>query len=559
MKATTKWMAGAALVFCATLTAVAAESSAASPPPRVVQPTDALPGAGVALSAAPDTAAFSAQSRPNIVFILADDLGYGDLGCYNKDSKIPTPNLDRLATQGMRFRDAHAPSSVCSPTRYALLTGRYAWRSSLKNGVVSPWGKPLIPPERLTVASLLRQNGYQTAAIGKWHLGWNWPTKDGAPPSSGSNHLSNVDFTRPITGGPRELGFDYYFGVDLPNFPPYCFIENDHTVGIPSAPDAGRAELFNRAGPMLPGWKLVDILPELTRRAVKWIETQTTPGRPFFLYFPLSSPHYPIVPAAEFKGKSQAGDYGDFVAQTDWTVGQVLEALRRSGLADNTLVIFASDNGPEVTNEVNPGVYDRARQYRHFSMGELRGAKRDTWEGGHRVPFLARWPGHIPAGIVNDETICHADFFATVAALLGTTLPPNAGEDSFNLLPTLLGQPRRQPGRAATVHHSASGKFALRKGDWVLIDARSGDDNGAQGEPQWFKDERGYVDDDQPGQLFNVQEDLSQRRNHFAEHPELARELKGLLTKYRREGRSTPGPPQPNDGEQNLKPNLITE
>jgi arylsulfatase A-like enzyme len=219
------------------------------------------------------------------------------------------------------------------------------------------------------------------------------------------------------------------------------------------------------------------------------------------------------------------------------------------GVAENTLVIFTSDNGPEITGEVNPGAYDRAQQFRHFSMGELRGAKRDTWEGGHRVPFLARWPGRIKPGTLNGETICHVDFMATVAAMLGAQLPPNAGEDSFNLLPLLLGEAHDQPARAATVHHSGSGKFAIRRGDWVLIDAPSGDDNGAKGEPQWLKDERGYAKHSLPGELFNVHDDLSERRNQFVERPEMVRELKELLEKYKRDGRSTPGAPQKNDVE----------
>lgn len=506
----------------------------------------------------------SSPTKPNIVFILADDLGYGDLGCYNKDSKIPTPNLDRLASEGMRFSDAHAPTSVCTPTRYAILTGRYSWRTRLQRGVLGPWGSPLIARERLTVATLLKEHGYATACIGKWHLGWSWPTKDGAPAKSGTDRLSNVDFTKPVAEGPTTRGFDYFFGPDLPNYPPYCFIENDRTVGIPSLPDSGRADGFNRPGPMVPGWKLVNILPELARRAVKQVEESAKANQPFFLYFALTSPHYPVVPAPEFKGKSGAGDYGDYVVQTDWTVGQVLDAIQRSGAAENTLVIFTSDNGPEVTGEVNPGVYDRAQQYKHYSMGELRGAKRDTWEGGHRVPFIARWPGKIKPGTVNEETICHADFMATVAALLHTELPPNAGEDSFNLLPLLLGEKHDLPARPATVHHSGSGKFGVRKGDWVFIDARSGDDNGAKGEPQWFKEERGYTSHNLPGELFNLQEDISERRNHFAEHPEVVRELKDLLERYKRDGRSTPGAPQKNDVEigpvpQSGKSNPTTE
>jgi arylsulfatase A len=485
-------------------------------------------------------------TRPNIVFILADDLGYGDLGCYNKGSKIPTPHLDRLAREGMRFTDAHAPTAVCSPTRYAVLTGRYAWRSRLQRGVLLPWDPPLIAADRLTLPALLRRHGYATACVGKWHLGWNWPTTDGAPPRSGQDRLSNVDFSRPIADGPTTRGFDHYFGVDLPNFPPYGFIRNDRMIEIPSVPDAGRAEGFNRPGPMVPGWKLVNILPELTRHAVSWVEEAAKSDRPFFLYFPLTSPHYPVVPAPEFRGKSRAGDYGDFVAQSDWTVGQVLDALQRAGVAGNTLVIFTSDNGPEVTGEVNPGVYDRARQDQHYSMGPLRGAKRDAWEGGHRVPLLARWPGSIQPGAVSDQTVCHADFMATFAALLGATLPPNAGEDSVDLLPVLLGKSPDRPVREATVLQSASGKFAVRSGDWVFIDAPSGEDN-SRGEPPWFKDERGYVAQNQPGELFHLREDLPQRRNRYAERPDLVRDLKGVLEKIKRDGRSTPGQPQRND------------
>ncbi|MCE9608970.1 MAG: arylsulfatase [Chthoniobacter sp.] len=489
------------------------------------------------------------EGKPNIVFILADDLGYGDIGCYNKDSKVPTSNLDRLARDGTRFTDAHAPTSVCTPTRYAILTGRYSWRTRLQRGVLGPWDKPLIAADRLTVGKLLLQHGYTTACIGKWHLGLTYPTIDGQTPSSRGNPMSNVDFTNALTDGPITRGFGHYFGTIVPNYPPYCFVENDHTVGIPSVRDSGPEDLFNIPGPMVPGWKLVNILPELTRHAVRWIEDTAKTKNPFFLYFTLTSPHYPVVPAPEFVGRSKAGAYGDFVFQTDWVAGQVLDALKRSGVADNTLVIFTSDNGPEISGEVNPGAYDRVSQFAHRSAGDLRGAKRDAWEGGHRVPFIARWPGKIEAGKVNDETMCHVDFMATVAAILGAKLPDNAGEDSVNVLPVLLGEPHGIPAREATVHHSANGKFAIRKGDWVLINAPSGDDNGAKGEPQWLKDERGYKPHDQPGELFNVRDDLAERHNYFAEKPELVTELKALLEKYQRDGRSTPGVPQANDVE----------
>lgn len=480
--------------------------------------------------------------RPNIIYILADDLGYGDLGCYNRDSKIPTPNLDRLATEGLRFTDAHAPDAVCTPTRYGFLTGRYCFRSRLKSGVLPPWGAPLIEEGRLTVPELLRQHGYATACIGKWHLGWRWPTKDGLPPSS-RDGIGNVDFTKPIANGPTTRGFDTYFGVDLPNYPPYCFLENDRTVGVPSVAAPLTKGGFNRPGPMVPGWNLTNIMPEITARAVRYVENAAKSSRPFFLYFPLTAPHYPVVPTAEFKGRSRAGDYGDFVAQVDGTVGAVLAALTRTSLATNTLVIFTSDNGPECV-EIDPGAYQRIQDFDHRSMDGLRGVKRDAWEGGHRVPFLARWPGRIPAGAVSEETICHVDFMATCAALLGAKLPPNAGEDSYNILPVLLGEKRDRPIREATVLHGGDGKFAIRQGDWVLIDTRSGDGNGQRGEPAWFKQERGYTTNAFAGGLYNLRSDLSQRRNLYGEKPEIVERLKTLLEKYKTEGRSAPGPPQ---------------
>ncbi len=308
----------------------------------------------------------AADRRPNVLVILADDLGYGDVHCYNAQSKIPTPNLDRLAAEGMRFTDAHAPDSVCTPSRYGVLTGRYCFRSRLRAGVLPPWGEPLIEEGRLTLPALLRQHGYATACIGKWHLGWSWPTQNGLPASS-KDGFGNVDFTKPIPNGPTTRGFDAYFGVDLPNYPPYCFIENDRTVGVPSVPAPLQKGAINRPGPMLPGWSLTNIMPEITRRAVRYVEDAAHGTRPFFLYFPLTAPHYPIVPTEEFKGRSQAGDYGDYVAQVDGTVGEVLAALARTGLATNTLVVFTSDNGPECV-EVDPGAYARIRRYDHWSM-----------------------------------------------------------------------------------------------------------------------------------------------------------------------------------------------
>jgi arylsulfatase A-like enzyme len=475
-------------------------------------------------------AAGARTGKPNIVYILADDMGYGDLGCQNPTSKIPTPNLDRLAGQGMRFTDAHSPTSVCTPTRYGILTGRYCWRTRLKEQVLWPWEPPLIEQDRKTVATLLREQGYRTACIGKWHLGWNWPFVKDADRSLGKAVPSDaVDWGKPIAGGPRAVGFDYYFGDDVPNFPPYVFIENDHTLAVPSAqkPDS----MFGAPGPMQPGWQLEAVMPAITRKACAWVDgcAADIPGQPFFLYFPLTAPHTPIVPTDEFKGKSKAGLYGDWVTEVDWAVGEVLSALDRNKLADDTLVIFTSDNGPENS------AYETARKYGHYSMGGLRGVKRDTWEGGHRVPFISRWPGHVPAGTVSDEVICLTDFMATVAALLGITLDGNVAEDSCNVLPALLGQEHGHPLREATVHCSCNGHFAIRKGKWVFIEYPTGDDNK---EPDWIKKERGYTAHDRTGELYDLSHDLPERENLHEVRPDVVAELKALLEKYKADGRS---------------------
>jgi len=395
----------------------------------------------------------------------------------------------------------------------------------------------MIAPDRLTLPQMLQRHGYTTACIGKWHLGWKWPTKDGKPPRVGPDHLSNVDFNRPIAEGPTTRGFDYYFGTCVPNYPPYCFIENDRTVGLPSEPSTE----FEFPGPKAPGWKQEHILPELTRRAVQYVEKAGRSRRPFFLYFALTSPHHPVLPTAEFHGKSAAGEYGDFVVQTDWTVGQVLAALERAGLARDTLVIFTSDNGPEITrmnnlgtkNVMPVGAYDRIRQYGHASMGPLRGIKYETWEGGHRVPFIVRWPGRIAAGAVTGELACLTDLFATCAAAIGVETPAGAAVDSWNLLPVLLS---RQGGRRSGVFESAALPLAVRRGDWIWINSN----RSLRPEPEWFQRQRGYAPDSHPGQLYNLREDLPQRYNRFAEQPGTVRELTILLENIKAVGRGGP-------------------
>jgi arylsulfatase A-like enzyme len=381
-------------------------------------------------------------------------------------------------------------------------------------------------------------NGYRTACIGKWHLGWKWPFKaqylDSDKKQRRNITRSGIDFidwSKPITAGPLACGFDYYFGDDVPNFPPYVFIENERTLGVPT--ELKPKEMFGARGPMLPGWELESVMPTITRKAVEWIDKSAKMKDPFFLYFALTAPHKPIVPTEEFNGKSNAGKYGDFVVEVDWSVGEVLKALERNRLQENTLVIFTSDNGPERF------AYSTIQQYKHYSMGQLRGVKRDTWEGGHRVPFIARWDGKIKAGTVNDEVICLVDMLATLAAAAGAKFHETAGEDSYSIMPALLGKKLKSRIREATVLHGEKGTFAIRKGDWVLIDAPSGDSKRI--EPAWFKAERGYHEHDFPVELFNLKDDQTQRQNLYRKFPEKVEELKILLAKYKKDGRSVPG------------------
>lgn len=476
------------------------------------------------------------SSMPNIIYILADDMGYGDMHANNPDSRIPTPNLDRMAEQGMRFTDSHAASSVCTPSRYAVLTGRYAWRSRLKNGIVWEWDGALIEEDRMTVADFLKEHGYSTACFGKWHLGWDWPTRNGEHPnetlpfgkhmggSARAAYEVNIDHSGRIGGGPVDHGFDHYFGVDVPNFPPYTWFEDDHLVEEPTVRKPH--DMYGCPGMAVPDWSHEKMIPEFTRRCVDYIEEKGGEDEPFFVYYPLTSPHSPIVPNEPFKGRSDAGSYGDFVYEVDWVVGEIMEALDNAGALEDTLVIFTSDNGPEsgvVPDDI--GAYNRVREHEHASMGELRGIKLDAREGGHRTPFVAHWPGVVPAGTVCDQPTCLSDLIATCADIVGDELPEGAGEDSVSILPLLEGGVET-PTRESLVHQSGSGKFALRRGNWVFIDAPQGND---KPEPEWFKERRGYTDDDYPGELYNLNDDLAERYNKYGEQPELVEEMSEKL------------------------------
>ena len=502
-------------------------------------------------------AADAAKPKPNLLIIYADDLGYGDVQCYNPErGKIPTPHIDKLAAQGMRFTDGHSSSAVCSPSRYALLTGRYHWRTRLQASIIGVFGEPLIAADRMTIGTLAKQNGYRTAAIGKWHLGWDWPiTKEQRSLLQASKNAGKDDeskpkgepavatekqlefwksvFSKPIPGGPTSRGFDSYFGTDIPNWPPYCFIENDRTLGIPSE-FLGASDLGNnrasRQGPALKDWKLENILPTLGDRAAAFISDAVKRPEPFLLYLPLTAPHTPLAPVEEWKGKSGLNTYADFVMQTDATIGRVLNALEKSGAADNTLVLFSADNG--CASYI--GISDLEKMG-HFPSGPLRGFKGDAWEGGHRVPFIVRWPGQVKAGSVCAQLVQQSDLMATFAEVLGTQLPANVAEDSVSLLPLLKGGD--QPVRENAVSASINGVPAVRSGSWKYIPA--------PGSGGWGKG----GDQSQPVQLYNLADDLGETKNLAAAMPEKVTEMKALLEKLITEGRSTPGAAQKNDVE----------
>jgi len=466
---------------------------------------------------------------PHIVLILADDLGYGDLSCLNPDSKIQTPNLDQLAREGMVFTDAHTPSSVCTPTRYGLLTGRYAWRTRLKSGVLLGFDRPLIEPGRLTLASLLKARGYATAAIGKWHLGLGWQSPQGTPVTDKDNTTDDpgVDYTRPITEGPLTVGFDYFFGIAASlDMAPYCYIENDRVTAIPQEPTKGQAFPENwRPGNKSADFEHDQVLPVLTEKAINWLtqKRQSAPEEPLFLYFPLTAPHTPVLPLPEFRGKSQAGEYGDFVVQVDHVAGQILKAIDRLGMRDDTLFIFTSDNGSTMT--IRPFF----QQYQHATNYHFRGQKSDIWEGGHRVPFLVRWPGYIRPGSVCNQTISLTDCLATFAELVSMPLGDTAGEDSFSFLP-LLENPNAPFQRAPVIMHSIAGFFAIRDGDWKLLECR--------GSGGWSLPENKVPKDAPPKQLYNLKDDIGEQKNLLQEYPDIVERLQERLEKIRNSERS---------------------
>ncbi|MCA1808990.1 MAG: arylsulfatase [Kiritimatiellia bacterium] len=470
---------------------------------------------------------------PNIVYILADDMGYGDVSCLNAASRIHTENIDCLAEQGMRFTDAHATSAVCTPSRYGILTGRYNWRSWLKQGVTDGYSPPLIEEGRMTVASLLRDQGYATACIGKWHLGWQW----------GRRPDQEVDFSQPITRGPLDVGFDYFFGISASlDMPPYVYVENDRPTAMPDRmvpKSSGKA--FWREGPIAPDFTHAGVMSHLTAKARQFIDVQAAAGKPFFLYLPLAAPHTPILPDPEFLGRSGTNEYGDFCLHCDDVVGQIMATLERHGLSDDTILVFTTDNG------CSPAAnFEELAHCRHNPNYVFRGHKADIYEGGHRIPLVIRWPRGIRAGTTCRETVCLVDLLATCAEITGVTLPDEAGEDSVSNLSVWRGGAPDRALREATVHHSFDGSFAIRAGRWKL--------ELCPGSGGWSHPRPGEECEGLPAvQLYDLESDLGEQRNVYEQHPEVVERLQQLLSRYVREGRSTPGKPQQNFGQTSWK------
>ncbi|MCX8230141.1 MAG: sulfatase-like hydrolase/transferase [Planctomycetota bacterium] len=458
------------------------------------------------------TSAFFSQTPQNVVVILADDMGLASLYAEHPSSGLPTPHLDRLASQSMSFTDAHSGSAVCSPTRYGLLTGRYAWRTSMKQGIVPKWGPPLIAPERMTLANVAKAAGLETASIGKWHLGWHWPKKGGGF----TRKPSEIDYTASLGGGPMEAGFDYSYGDDVPNWPPYIWIENNQALSIPTGTMQEDNANGVRAGPMRPGWSLEAVLPELTRKSVKFIQEQSAVHKPFFLYLPLTSPHTPINPAEEFQGKSGVSKYADFLLQTDWSVGQVLQALEDCGIAENTLVIFTGDNGTSPKAD-----FESLAKGGVDLQGPWRGHKADVWEGGHRVPFLVRWPGVVEPGSKCAEPIGLTDVMATVAEALKIPLPSDAAEDSKSLMDLLQGKRLLNPLHKVLVNHSSLGEFAVRSGKWKLCFCPG---SGGWSAPRGMKQAKALSLP--PIQLYDMVVDPSEQNNLANQFPEVVTRLR---------------------------------
>ena len=475
------------------------------------------------------------ESLPNIIILYADDMGVGDVSYGDPEAKIQTPHIDSLAQAGMTFSDGHSSSGICTPSRFAMLTGQHHWRRF--HGIVGAFGESVFQEGDFTIAHMLKEQGYDTGCFGKWHLGWDWSSI--RKPGVGEKNrikAGSYDWTKPFGGGPLERGFDYYFGDGTINFPPYCWIENDRFLTIPTKPVIKSQPLAGgggfRPGPMAKGWDPYKVLPSITQKTVEWIEERDE-KKPFFAYLAFNSPHYPIVPNKEFHGKSQAGYYGDFVIETDAMVGKVLKVLEEKGIAENTIVIFTADNGTE------SHAVERLEKFGQWSSGKFRGIKQDIYEGGHRVPFIIKWPKGIKAGSSSDEVVSQVDLAATFAKITGYSLSNTEAIDSYDLLPVLNEEDYKKPLRVATVQNTRSSVYALRQGDWVYMNASSGANR--KESPEYLKHfQITTFPKSSPGLLFNLSADPRQSENLYQENPEKVEAMSKLLTRYLKGERCAP-------------------
>ncbi len=479
----------------------------------------------------------SAEERPNIIVILADDMGYGDVQALNPHSKIPTPHLNQLAAGGMTFTDAHSPSAVCTPTRYSLITGRYCWRSRLKAGVLNGYGTPLIDPARPTIASFLKQHGYHTAIIGKWHLGLGFQKDETG---------NKWDWEKPLNSSPLDNGFTKSLVIPASlDFPPYVYVAGNKVRAFPDRiqPKQGFPG-YLREGELGADFSIIDCLDHLTENVAKHIEDRSKKTEPFFLYFPLTAPHKPVLPHPRYQGKSKLGPYGDFVMQVDDVVGNTIKAIDDAGIAENTMIIYTSDNGSFMYRTTDPADPDHLAdetlqsyfEGNHTANGVRRGTKADIWEAGHRVPFFVKWPAAVEAGSLCDKTITHTDIFATAADLIGKNLSTAkidnpaigvAAPDSFSILPLLKGKEKGFK-RASVINHSANGTFAIRDGDWKLV---LGSGSGGREKPKGVRFEKPYS-------LFNLKEDPSEAKDRWSSEPDIASKMEASAIKLIANGRS---------------------
>jgi len=488
----------------------------------------------------------NAADKPNILFILADDLGYGDVDCYNPESKVPTPHLNRLAKEGMRFTDAHSPSTVCTPTRYSALTGHMAFRLNYRGVFTGVGGPCLINPGRLTVASMLKQQQYTTAMFGKWHVGLTAFDKEGKPiHQNGLPAVRRIDYSRALKGGPLDHGFDHFFGTASCPTTDWLYAYIDGTkIPVPPTRIVDRGPLpkhpysrDNRPGMIAPGYDLEEVDMIFLEKSLKFLEkhAKESPEKPFFLFHSMQAVHLPSFPGKAFKGKTKAGPHGDFIFEMDHIVGELMKALKKNGMDKNTLVIFSSDNGPEV-----PTTIAMRRDHKHDGARPWRGVKRDQWEGGHRVPFIARWPGKIKANSISDQTVCLTDIMATVAAITETKLPNNVAEDSYNILPALLGD--SEPVRQYTLHQTMSLALAIRKGQWKYLDHKGSGGNNYNRGGEWGMKQFALPEKAPSafGQLYDLETDPGETTNLYLEKPEIVAELKSKLEEFKRTRRSAP-------------------